>query len=273
MRNVLNVMGYCIYIDDLSALDMPNDKTNIINTLNPHSYITAKKDKGFDKALRESDILLPDGSGIVFAAKQLLNKNITKTAGSNLHLHLLNKLNKENGRCFYMGSSSSTLDRIHKKLKSEYPNIEAGFYSPPYKDKFSDDDNDEILNAIAEFKPDVLFVGMTAPKQEKWLHENKNRIDVNIACCIGAVFDFYSGSVQRPSNFWVSNHLEWLPRLLKEPRRLWKRNFVSSPLFLIDVLLYKTWIKKLGRWEDRSEIVSPSSHIRDDKKNNLNNIL
>ena len=85
----------------------------------------------------------------------------------------------------------------------------------------------------------MLFIAMTAPKQEKWLNKHRDHIDVNIICSIGAVFDFYAGTVERSSQFWIDNHLEWLPRLFMEPERLWKRNFISTPLFLWDILIYK----------------------------------
>jgi N-acetylglucosaminyldiphosphoundecaprenol N-acetyl-beta-D-mannosaminyltransferase len=143
-----------------------------------------------------------------------------------------------------MGSSQNTLDRIKERLAEEYPQLEVEFYSPPFKAEFSTEENQSIINAINEFKPDVLFVGMTAPKQEKWLHVNKEQLDVKIACSIGAVFDFYAGTVKRPSQFWIALHLEWLPRLIKEPKRLWRRNFVSTPLFLWDMIGYKLGIKK-----------------------------
>jgi N-acetylglucosaminyldiphosphoundecaprenol N-acetyl-beta-D-mannosaminyltransferase len=93
-----------------------------------------------------------------------------------------------------------------------------------------------MIAAINAFKPDILFVGMTAPKQEKWVYAHKAQIDARIICSIGAVFDFYAGTVKRPSAFWINLGLEWLPRLLKEPRRLARRNFISTPAFLWDVV-------------------------------------
>ena len=235
-------MGYNVYTDDVSKLSIGGIK-QVINTINPHSYVTAKSDTLFDEALRESDVLIPDGSGIVLAAKQINGVAITKIAGADLHLHLLKQLNNEKKRCFYMGSSQNTLNRLKKRLNREYPEIIAEFYSPPFKDTFSNEENQEIIDAINTFNPDVLFVGMTAPKQEKWLHQHKNELNFKIATSIGAVFDFYAGTVQRPSQFWIDLHLEWLPRLLKEPKRLWRRNFVSTPLFLVDLILYKFKIK------------------------------
>lgn len=236
-------MGYEVYCDDLSNIEINSGK-KIINTINPHSYIVAKNDTIFEKALQSSDIIIPDGSGIVMTANFIYNTTIKKIAGADIHKHLLEELNNKSGSCFYMGSSEYTLEEIKKKLENEYPNISAHFYSPPFKDSFTNEENQIIIESINEVKPDVLFVGMTAPKQEKWLYENKDYLNFKIATSIGAVFDFYAGTIKRPSNFWINAHLEWLPRFLNEPRRLWRRNFISTPLFLLDMLLYKLKIKK-----------------------------
>ncbi|MDC0590214.1 WecB/TagA/CpsF family glycosyltransferase, partial [Porticoccaceae bacterium] len=79
---------------------------------------------------------------------------------------------------------------------------------------------------------------MTAPKQEKWLFQHSEQLCFKVASSIGAVFDFYAGTVDRPSDFWIKIHLEWLPRLLKEPKRLWRRNFISTPVFIFDIIKY-----------------------------------
>ena len=233
----MNIMNYDVFVDKLSSLEL--SKKQIINTLNPHSYITAKYDSDFKHALHSSDILIPDGSGIVLAAKQLYNVNMKKISGYDLHTFLLKKMNAKGGKVFYMGASEATLEKIIKKIENEYPNIIVETYSPPYKEKFLESENDTIIDNINAFNPDVLFIGMTAPKQEKWLYEHKDRLNFNIASSIGAVFDFYGETVSRPSSFWVKVHLEWFVRLLSEPKRLWKRNFISTPKFLFDMLLYK----------------------------------
>ena len=237
-------MNYKIFVDDISSIKIDSNKKQIINTINSHSYVTAKEDKVFEEALHDSDMLIPDGSGIVLAAKHISNEDIQKIAGFDLHLYLLESLNKIEGSVFYMGASQETLNLIHKKMAKEYPKVKVGSYSPPFKSEFSDKENEEIISKVNTFDPDVLFVGMTAPKQEKWLNAHKERLNFKIASSIGAVFDFYAGTIQRPSQFWLDLHLEWLPRLLEEPKRLWKRNFVSTPLFLYDVLLYKMGMKK-----------------------------
>lgn len=239
----MNIMSYDVFTNPLETIEF-NTHQQIINTINPHSYVTAKNDLLFEMALRQSDILLPDGSGIVLAARLLRGKKITKIAGSDLHYYLLHQLNDHQGKCFYMGASPQTLEKIEKRLQKEFPNIIAEFYSPPFKTEFTQEENEAMIHLINTFEPDVLFVGMTAPKQEKWLFAHKEQLNIKKGCAIGAVFDFYAGTVVRSSPFWIKIHLEWLPRLLKEPKRLWRRNFISTPLFLWDLLQYVLRLKR-----------------------------
>lgn len=234
----INCLGYSIYSEDFLKEDFLSKKT-VINTINPHCYCEAKKDDLYSTALHQSDILLPDGIGIVWAIKVLTKEIITRVAGSDLHIGLLERMNKSAGKVFYMGSSPETLLKIQERIKREYPAIVTGSYSPPYKAVFTDEDNAQILAAINEFQPDVLFIGMTAPKQEKWVHQHKEQLNAKIIASVGAVFDFYAGTVKRSGKFWISLGLEWLPRLLREPKRLWRRNFISTPSFILEVLKAK----------------------------------
>ena len=103
--------------------------------------------------------------------------------------------------------------------------------------------NDSKICDKVNFQPDILFVGMTAPKQEKWVHIFKENLNAKVICSVGAVFDFYSGNIHRSSEFWIRLNMEWLPRLIKEPRRLFYRNFVSTPKFIIEVIFFKLFGK------------------------------
>lgn len=100
-----------------------------------------------------------------------------------------------------------------------------------------------MIDEINVFMPDVLFIGMTAPKQEKWAHEHKTLLDARIICSIGAVFDFYAGTVVRPNKIWINLGLEWFVRLLKEPKRMWKRYLFYGPVFI--KLMLKEKIKNV----------------------------
>jgi N-acetylglucosaminyldiphosphoundecaprenol N-acetyl-beta-D-mannosaminyltransferase len=108
--------------------------------------------------------------------------------------------------------------------------------SPPFKDEFDEADDAAMIAAVNAARPDVLWVGMTAPKQEKWIYRNHDRLDVPFTGAIGAAFDFYAGTKKRAPQWVGQMGLEWLPRLVREPRRLWRRNLVSTPKFLYKVL-------------------------------------
>lgn len=237
----INCLGYNIFTDRLSRI-LVKDKL-LINTINQYSYCIAEKDQDFKKALLESDVLLPDGVGIVWAARFLKGEKIKKVAGADIHDFFLKELNKNNGSCFYMGSSEKTLQKIKVRLTNEYPNIRLETYSPPFKKSFSDEDNKEILRRVNNFKPDVLFVGMTAPKQEKWSYNHFEKLNATYICSIGAVFDFYAGTVKRPGIVWQNMGLEWMGRLLKEPKRMYKRYINNGVLFAYYLFREKTRMK------------------------------
>ncbi|MDO9551489.1 WecB/TagA/CpsF family glycosyltransferase [Rhodonellum sp.] len=218
----------------------------VINTINQYSFCIAEEDVNFKRALVESDILLPDGIAVVWSNLILNRSKIKKIAGADIHDYLLENLNKKHGKCFYLGASVSTLDKIRNKINSEYPNISFESYSPPYKSEFSDEESEEMINQVNSFKPDVLFVGMTAPKQEKWVNKHKHLLDSTIICSIGAVFDFYAGTIQRPGKIWIMLGMEWFGRFVREPRRMWKRYFFYGPIFLIKTMFEKQNKKGLG---------------------------
>lgn len=215
----------------------------LINTINAHSYNTALKDTIFSQALINGDVLIPDGISIVKACKWLNAKSqpAERIAGWDLFEFEMNRLNQKGGKCFFMGSSEKVLTLIKEKAKQIYPNITVETYSPPYKPEFSEEDNKKIINAINQSNPDLLWIGMTAPKQEKWTYSHWN--ELNIHChvgTIGAVFDFFAGTVERAPIWWQEHGLEWLYRLIKEPKRMWRRYIIGNTLFLWHILLEKS---------------------------------
>lgn len=202
--------------------------------INPHSLVVASRDELFSESLKAADLLLPDGIGIVTAARAL-NLPITERVAGFDFFHSLSKAMSRVGgtRYFFLGSSDHVLNLITQNFKREFPEITVcGTLSPPFKPEFSDEENAAMIAAINAARPDVLWVGMTAPKQEKWIYQHRNALQVPFSCAIGAVFDFYAGTKRRSSGFWQQMGLEWLPRFLREPRRLWERNLKSTPIFL-----------------------------------------
>ena len=217
----------------------------LINTVNAHSFNTAKKDQLFADALTNGDVLIPDGVSIVKACKWIKAKSQPKEriAGWDLFSFEMEKLERESEglrtkgeeskTVMFMGSSQKVLDLIVKRAAVDYPHLKVVTYSPPYKPEFSDEDNKAIIDAINDANPDLLWIGMTAPKQEKWTYSHWK--ELNIHChvgTIGAVFDFFAGTVERAPLWWQEHGLEWLYRLLKEPKRMWRRYIIGNTLFL-----------------------------------------
>jgi len=201
---------------------------------NPHSMVIAAKDPQFREALQNASLLVPDGAGIVLAASVLKKPIKERVAGFEFFKALSDHASHQGGtRYFFLGSSRHVLDLIETRLRKEYANITVcGTLSPPFKPEFSEEENDAMVSMVNAARPDVLWVGMTAPKQEKWIYQNRDKLNVPFIAAIGAVFDFYAGTKRRSSPFWQKLGLEWLPRFLKEPRRLWERNIKSTPIFL-----------------------------------------
>ena len=291
----LNILGSKA---ELAAL--PEGKL-LINTINAHSYNTARKDELFAEALTNGDVLIPDGVSIVKACRWIKAKSLPKEriAGWDLFEFEMNKLEEcgmlrsarrdacqsKNVECgannssldnsqsasadhsklkiqnscsgkrlyepsakfrerpltvMFMGSSQKVLDLIVKRAAEVYPHLKIVTYSPPYKPEFSEEDNKAIVEAINAVNPDLLWIGMTAPKQEKWTYSHWN--ELNIHChvgTIGAVFDFFAGTVERAPMWWQRHGLEWLYRLLKEPQRMWRRYIIGNTLFLWNMLKEK----------------------------------
>lgn len=214
---------------------------------NPHSLVIASRDDLFKRALKSADLLIPDGMGIIIAAKILGLPCSEKVAGTDFFLGFSREANERGGvKYFFLGSSEKVLGLIEERMKRDFPAIEVcGTYSPAFKTEFSREDNSAMISAVNNARPDVLWVGMTAPKQEKWIYENQSKLQVPFIAAIGAVFDFYAGTKKRSSGFWIRIGLEWLPRFFKEPRRLWERNLKSTPIFLGWVMKEK--IKQMMR--------------------------
>ena len=276
----LNILGSKA---ELAAL--PEGKL-LINTINAHSYNTARKDELFAEALTNGDVLIPDGVSIVKACRWIKAKSLPKEriAGWDLFEFEMNKLEEcgmKNVECgvsgeecgmnnssldnsqsasadhstfntqhsplrspqrtvMFMGSSQKVLDLIVKRAAEVYPHLKIVTYSPPYKPELSEEDNKAIVEAINAADPDLLWIGMTAPKQEKWTYSHWN--ELNIHChvgTIGAVFDFFAGTVERAPMWWQCHGLEWLYRLLKEPKRMWRRYIIGNTLFLWNMLKEK----------------------------------
>lgn len=240
-----DILNYTVYsgsleqcVDSVVSRITNNAAPCWLACVNPHSYVAALDESEFSDALHGADWLIPDGSGIVIASRVLGGNIRQRITGSDIFSALNSKTNELGGfSVFFLGSTPDRLEEIRVRMERDYPQIRfAGSYSPPFKQEYAEDELVAMIAAINQARPDILWVGMTAPKQEKWIHQNLHRLDVRFAAAIGAVFDFYTGRVVRSHPIFQRLGLEWLPRLVQEPRRLWRRMFISAPVFMWHVV-------------------------------------
>lgn len=243
------IVGYSVCVEPIS--EVVNWVTHHLRTdardcryfacLNPHAAVVADNNKSFQNSLTCADFLTADGIGVVHASKILGGKLTGRITGMDVFDGVMGQMDAAGGgSCFFLGSTEETLQKIRARMATKYPNVAvAGTYSPPFKPEYSQAENDAMIRVINAARPDVLWVGLTAPKQEIWIHQHQDRLQVNFAGPIGAAFDFFVGNIKRVSPFWQDLGFEWLPRLLQEPRRLWRRSFVSAPRFFAMTFRYK----------------------------------
>lgn len=238
-----------LLVSDLILFNQPlerlPDSKLLINTINAHSYTSAQNDAVFAEALQHSDVLLPDGIGIVLATRFIKGTILKKIAGYDLFIFEMTRLNTISGTCFFLGSDHNTLRKIVDRAKIEFPNVKVFTYSPPFKETFLQSENVEMIDAINKVQPDVLFIGLTAPKQEKWAYLHFSALEVGHVCCIGAVFDFYSMRIKRAPDRLIHFGLEWFYRFIIEPKRMWRRYLIGNIKFIW--LIIREKIKRKDR--------------------------
>lgn len=229
-------------VQSLKDLDSIPEGKVLINTINAHSYNVAQKDSLFAEALLGGDYLIPDGASIGGACRFLkaASRPAERISGWDLFIHEMDRVASGGGKVMFAGSSPEVLSLIRERVANEYPDATVVTYSPPYKPSFSEADDKAMIAEINAADPDLLWIGMTAPKQEKWAYSHWNELDIRCHCgTVGAVFDFYAGTVRRAPLWWQKHSLEWLYRLIREPRRMWKRYLVGNVLFIVNILKEK----------------------------------
>lgn len=239
----IETLGFKVFSDDLNLIPVNSERCRVINTISPNSYGITTKDPEFKIALRTSDFLVLDGVYFALGSILLQGKNIKANQGPEVFYHFMARLNEAKGKVFFLGSTPSTLEKIKERASKDYPKITADTYSPPFKPAFNDEDNCLILEKINTFEPDIVFVGMTCPKQEKWAIRHRERINAGLVICIGNVFDWFAGTQKAIHPFWFKIKLGWFVRIFLRPE-VFKRNIKNQMKFFKDVILIILKLKK-----------------------------
>ncbi|WP_042143668.1 WecB/TagA/CpsF family glycosyltransferase [Paucisalibacillus sp. EB02] len=203
-----------------------------IVTANPEIVMNTRDIPGYKQIVQSADIVVPDGAGIVMAAKYLKLPIQERIPGFELMLDLLEFANEQNLSCYFLGATEKTSSKFIREINKSYPNIQiAGFHHGYFKD------DKMIVKQISESTPDIVFVAMGSPKQDEWITSTYGQFSKGLFMGVGGSFDVIAGEVKRAPDKWIKLNLEWLYRLLKQPFRL--KRIVRSFAFLILVMVKK----------------------------------
>ncbi|HEX4340371.1 MAG TPA: WecB/TagA/CpsF family glycosyltransferase [Polyangiaceae bacterium] len=211
-------------------------------TPNADHAILLQEDDGLLRAYKDASLVVPDGWPVVLASRLLGKPLVERVTGSDLVPAVFEAASPSNPlRVYLLGAAPGVADRAARLAEQAYPGIRVvGAYGPPFGFERDAAENERILEKIREAKPELLLVGVGAPKQELWVHRNRDRIEASVALCIGATIDFLAGEKARAPVVLRRLGLEWLHRALTEPRRLvprYARNMVHFP----KVVLREWW--------------------------------
>lgn len=208
-----------------------------------HTVMESQKDKKLRRVINSSGLATPDGMSVVWACKLFGHSNVERVYGPDLMLAFSAISAKKGYRSFLYGGADGVAEGLAEKLCEKFPTLNiVGIYSPPFRPLTAEEDR-EVVEIINLSNPDVVWVGLGMPKQELWMGEHIGRINAPVMVGVGAAFDFLSGRKEWAPQWVQRSGLEWLYRLLHEPRRLWRRN-LYHPIFLYNILLQRLGIRR-----------------------------
>jgi N-acetylglucosaminyldiphosphoundecaprenol N-acetyl-beta-D-mannosaminyltransferase len=208
-----------------------NGQQGLISLVNPHSVMECRRDREMAHAIKDSTLTLPDGIGIILGAKALSYGHSGRVAGPELLLYICDEGRRYGLTHYFYGGGEGVADMIRERLSAAFPGIEiVGTCSPPFRELTPEEDA-AVVERINAARPAILWLGLGAPKQEKWMASHAGSISAAAMIGVGAAFDFHSGKKPWCPAPLRAAGLEWAYRLAHEPRRLWRRN-VDSLLFL-----------------------------------------
>lgn len=220
------------------------DKCYWIAVTSSHGIVEGYKHPEFKAILKSADLSLPDGKWTARLAGRKASGPTRQARGTDVLSAFCNLARQKGYRNFFYGDTPEVLTGLTSKLQEKFPTLKiAGTYSPPFRPLTSEEDA-QITSMINQASPDVLWVGLGLPKQERWIFAHRDRLNVPVVVAVGATFKFVAGKVE-PAPAWISEAgLEWLWRFAHEPRRCWRRALIYGPQFAALTLLELSGLKK-----------------------------
>lgn len=210
-----------------------NGKRLRVSVTPSNCLLWARKDVKLQKIYNTADIVTADGVPVVWASKLLKEPIRGRVTGLDLLPEFAKIASEKKFKMFFLGAADGVAEQLAKKLEIENPGLQvAGTYSPPYAKAFSDEENQKMIDLVNSSGADILWVSLTAPKQDYWIADHFDQLNVSVAIGVGAAFDVIAGNIKRSPEWMQHAGLEWFYRLLKEPKRLSRRYLLEAPLFI-----------------------------------------
>lgn len=235
--NILGAMVDKCNIEQASELVMnmikSDTKCGYVFTPNSEILMQAYRDKEFCDILNTANLLTADGIGVVYAARILKSPIKERCAGFDVACRVLEKCAKSGDTVYFFGSKPGVADKAKEVVEDRYPGLKVVGTADGY---FDEEKEKQIIADINEKKPNVLFVCLGAPKQEKWIYNHRDVLDVNVCMGVGGTVDVLAGTAERAPEFYIKHNIEWLYRLMKQPSRIGR--MMDLPKFGFTVLLH-----------------------------------
>lgn len=228
----INMEWLIKYLDE----NLEDIKGDYICVSNVHTTVTSYEDASYCAIQNGGLMAIPDGGPLSTVGQKRGHKNMERTTGPSLMGEIFEISVKKGYRHYFYGSKEETLDILKKKLTEKYPGIQiVGMYSPPFRPLTKEED-DVVIGRINETQPDFVWIGLGAPKQEKWMAAHQGKID-GLMLGVGAGFDYYAENIKRAPMWMQKSSLEWLYRLLQDPKRLFKRYWNTNTKFIWNAMI------------------------------------
>lgn len=228
-NSLVSIGSFSSFVDEIFLVS-DQERSSYVCVCNVHMLVEAQKENNFNKILNNANITTPDGMPVAKVLSWKYKVNQDRVSGMDLLPELIKECANRDKSIYFYGSTVEVLDNIKKRVNANHPSLEIKMYSPPFR-LLTEEEDQDVIKEINYFNPDFVFVALGCPKQEEWMAEHKEKIN---SCMIGlgGAFPVYAGLQNRAPKWMSNNSLEWLYRLLLEPRRLFSRYFLTNSLFI-----------------------------------------
>ena len=256
----VNVLGVLV-----SATNLPDATSRVLQWVSQknRTYVCVTGVHGIMESQRQEDLKIvhnsagmvtPDGMPLVYISRAAGHRNCGRVYGPDLMMEVCRESIAHSYRHFFYGTTPQTLHRLTERLHEQLPGLEVvGTYAPPFR-QLTNVEREDVVKQINDSRADIVWVGLSTPKQERWMMEYRQYLGASVLIGVGAAFDFHAGTVRQAPRWMQPICLEWLFRLIVEPRRLWKRYLINNPQFLVSLAMQGLGLRKNDRFPNETSV-------------------